>query len=628
MALDGIVTKAIVQELQPFIGARVGKIYQPSTHDLIFTLRGAVGGGKLLLSANPTYPRLHLTERNSINPAEAPMFCMLMRKHCEGGTIESITQVGMERIIHITIRTRDELGDVSAKKIIIELMGRHSNIILTELSTGTIIDGIHHVTPSISSYRVVMPGAAYTEPPQQHKLNPLDIGQDGFIALMASAEEAALYAAEHPEEPEEMIEGEIAGLLASLEEPQADGSGGPSPSDDPVGWMVHAFNGMSPLIAGEIVFRCKELRSGEGLDYGNAAASPELLWEAFHSVMGPVQALQFSPVSGLNAKGKPVFSAIPLRLPGENVKQYSSISLCLEDYYGDKAEKDTVKQRVSDLIRFLGNERSKNVKKLANLQKDLDEAQDADQFRIWGELLFASLHTLSKGDKEAKLVNYYDENQAEITVPLDPLLSPTDNAQRYFKKYNKYKNSLRVIGEQLIKTHEEIAYMETLQQQLAHASLNDIEEIREELVSQGYLRDRSKKGKKKKKPTRPTLQVFTSSEGIDIYVGKNNLQNEYVTNRMASANDTWLHTKDIPGSHVVIRSEEFGDPTLEEAAQLAAYYSQAKQSSSVPVDCTLIRYVRKPSGAKPGFVIYDHQRTLFVTPDEERIKSLVNVLRS
>ncbi|MEK3685719.1 Rqc2 family fibronectin-binding protein [Paenibacillus sp. FSL R10-2736] len=628
MALDGIVTKAIVHELQSFIGARVSKIYQPSTHDLIFTLRGAGGGGKLLLSANPTYPRLHLTERSTINPAEAPMFCMLMRKHCEGGTIESITQVGMERIIHITIRTRDELGDVSAKKIIIELMGRHSNIILTELSTGTIIDGIHHVTPSISSYRVVMPGAAYTEPPQQHKLNPLGISQAAFISLMASAEVAALYAAEHPEEPEEdMIEGEIAGLLASLEEPKADGSGGPSPSADPTGWLVHAFNGLSPLIAGEIVHRYKAL-GGDAQEFSSGVNHPDQLWEAFNSVMEPVRELRFSPVSGLNAKGKPIFSAIPLKLMGGKVKQYSSISTCLEDYYGDKAEKDTVKQRVSDLIRFLGNERGKNIKKLANLQKDLDEAQDADQFRIWGELLFASLHTLNKGDKTAKLVNYYDENQAEITVPLDPLLSPTDNAQRYFKKYNKYKNSLRVIGEQLLKTHEEIAYMETLQQQLAHASLNDIEEIREELVSQGYLRDRSKKGKKKKKATRPTLQVFTSSEGIDIYVGKNNLQNEYVTNRLASANDTWLHTKDIPGSHVVIRSEEFGDATLEEAAQLAAYFSQAKQSSSVPVDSTLIRYIRKPSGAKPGFVIYDHQRTLFVTPDEERIKGLASVLRS
>ncbi|UQZ36323.1 hypothetical protein C2I18_24025 [Paenibacillus sp. PK3_47] len=627
MALDGIVTRAIVHELQPFTGARVGKIYQPNTHDLIFILRGAGGGGKLLLSANPTYPRLHLTERSTINPAEAPMFCMLMRKHCEGGTIESITQVGMERIIHINIRTRDELGDVSAKKIIIELMGRHSNIILTDLSTGTIIDGIHHVTPSISSYRVVMPGAAYTEPPQQHKLNPLETGKEAFLALMTSAEEAALLSEDLEEEPEEMIEGEIAGLLRSLEEPKAAGTGGPAPSADPAGWIVHAFSGISPLIAGEIVTRAAKV-SPEAASESGGPLEPAALWEAFRSVMVPVKDFAFAPIIGHNAKGKSIFSAVPLTLNNDPVKQYSSISTCLEDYYGDKAERDTVKQRVSDLIRFISNERGKNVKKLANLQKDLEEAEDADQYRIWGELLFASLHTLNKGDKEAKLINYYDEEQKEITIPLDPLLTPSDNAQRYFKKYNKYKNSLLIIDEQLTKTHEEIAYMETLLQQLAHASLNDIEEIRDELVSQGYMRDRSKKGKKKKKTTRPTLQVYTSSEGIDIYVGKNNLQNEYVTNRLASANDTWLHTKDIPGSHVVIRSETFGDATLEEAAQLAAYYSQAKQSSSVPVDCTLIRHVRKPSGAKPGFVIYDHQKTLFVTPDEERIKSLPNALKS
>lgn len=629
MALDGIVTRAIVHELQSFIGARIGKIYQPNTHDLIFTLRGSGGGGKLLLSANPTYPRLHLTERSSINPSEAPMFCMLMRKHVEGGTIESISQVGMERIIHINIKTRDELGDVSAKKIIIELMGRHSNIILTDLNTGTIIDGIHHVTPSISSYRIVMPGIAYTEPPQQHKLNPLEIRKERFIELISAAEEAALLEDAEPEtEPEEIIEGEIANLIKQPEEePKADGSGGPSPSADPVGWMVHAFSGMSPLIAGDIVLRYRNADAQDN-EQGNGAEFAILLWEAFNSVMEPVREFKFSPVSGANAKGKMIFSAIPLTILEEKAKHYDSMSQCMEDYYGDKAERDTVKQRVSDLIRFLSNERSKNVKKLANLQKDLDEAQDADRYRIWGELLFASLHAVSKGAKEASLINYYDENQAEVVIPLDPLLSPSDNAQRYFKKYNKYKNSLRVIDEQLIKTHEEIAYMESLLQQLAHASLNDIEEIRDELVSQGYLRDRSKKGKKKKKVTRPTLQVFTSSEGIDIYVGKNNLQNEYVTNRLASPNDTWLHTKDIPGSHVVIRSEQFGDATLEEAAQLAAYFSQAKQSSSVPVDCTLIRHVRKPSGSKPGFVIYDHQKTLFVTPDEDKIKSLPNTLKS
>ncbi|WP_410511615.1 NFACT RNA binding domain-containing protein [Paenibacillus sp. BR2-3] len=615
MALDGIVTRSIVHELQACVGARIGKIYQPSSHDLIFILRGG-GAGKLLLSANPTYPRIHFTERNTINPTEAPMFCMLMRKHCEGGTIENISQVGMERIIHITIRTRDELGDVSAKKIIIELMGRHSNIILTDLTSGTIIDGIHHVTPSISSYRIVMPGFAYTEPPQQHKLNPLEIGQKEFLSLISSAEEAALQENSDNEESAQVEE-----------EPKADGSGGPAPSVDPVGWIVHAFSGISPLIAGEIVQR---YRNFEALNINTQSnpKNPVMLWEAFNSIMEQVRRNQFSPVTGANAKGKLIFSAIPLTLLEEPVKEFSSISQCMEDYYGDKAERDTVKQRVSDLIRFLGNERSKNIKKLAKLQEDLDEAQEADRYRIWGELLFASLHTLSKGDTTATLVNYYDENQAEIAIPLDPLLGPSDNAQRYFKKYNKYKNSLLVIDEQLIKTHEEIAYMESLLQQLAHASLNDIEEIRDELVGQGYLRDRNKKGKKKKKATRPTLQVFTSSEGVDIYVGKNNLQNEYVTNRLASPNDTWLHTKDIPGSHVVIRSEQFGDATLEEAAQLAAYFSQAKQSSSVPVDSTLIRHVRKPSGSKPGFVIYDHQKTLFVTPDEARIKSLPSTLKS
>ncbi|ASA21038.1 Rqc2 family fibronectin-binding protein [Paenibacillus donghaensis] len=620
MALDGIVTRAIVHELQAFTGARIGKIYQPSTHDLIFILRG-FGGGKLLLSANPTYPRLHLTERSSLNPSDAPMFCMLLRKHCEGGTIESITQVGMERIIHISIKSRDELGDLSAKTIIIELMGRHSNIILTDQATGTIIDGIHHVTPSISSYRVVMPGVSYTEPPQQHKLNPLAVGKEQFVQLIAAAEEAALLeGAEEESEPEEVIEGELANLLKSLEEQPADGSGGPSPSGNPVGWMVHAFSGMSPLIAGEIMLRFKE--SGGAYDGPFGEDFPLRLWEAFDTVMEPVRACRFTPVAGPSSKGKMIFSAVPLLQIQENAKPYSSISECMEDYYGDKAERDTVKQRVSDLIRFLGNERSKNIKKLTNLKKDLDEAQDAERYRIWGELLFASLHAVSKGDKSASLVNYYDENQAEIVIPLDPLLSPSDNAQRYFKRYNKYKNSLRVIDEQLTRTHEEIAYMESLLQQLAHASLHDIEEIRDELVTQGYLRDRSKKTKKKKKSAKPILQVFTSSEGIDIYVGKNNLQNEYVTNRLASPNDTWLHTKDIPGSHVVIRSEQFGDATLEEAAQLAAFFSQAKQSSSVPVDCTLIRYVRKPSGSKPGFVIYDHQKTLFVTPDEDLIRRL------
>ncbi|MNM14754.1 hypothetical protein D3C81_249720 [compost metagenome] len=620
MALDGIVTRAIVSELQATVGQRISKIYQPGDHDLVFTLRGAGGGGKLILSANPTYPRVHFTDRSTPNPPEAPMFCMLMRKHCEGGVIEAVTQVGMERIIYIDIRQRDELGDLSSKKIIIELMGRHSNIILTDSAAGTIIDGIHHVTPAISSYRIVMPGFAYTQPPEQHKRSPLEVTTSEFIELVLDAENK-------PAEPADFI----------LDETESPKPAPKLPSKDPVGWIVETFSGVSPLIAQEIVHRARTDRNGEAAESGLSGTPAESgfgitrakeLADAFESVMEPVRSGRFAPVTGTNAKGKLIFSAIPLTLLEGTVKQYESISACMEDYFGDKSERDTVKQKVSDLIRFLTNERSKNIKKLDNLQSDLDEAADAEDYRIKGELLFASLHMLSKGDKEARLTNYYDENQGEIAISLDPLLSPSDNAQRYFKKYNKYKNSLSVIEEQLEKTQEEIAYMEGLLQQLDHASLNDIEEIREELVAGGYLRERGKKGKKKKKPTRPTLQVFTSSEGVEIYVGKNNLQNEYLTNRLSGPNDTWLHTKDIPGSHVVIRSEKFSEATLSEAAQLAAYFSQAKHSSGVPVDTTLIRHVRKPSGSKPGFVIYDHQRTLFITPDESVVKGLSSTLKN
>ncbi|NMO94663.1 Rqc2 family fibronectin-binding protein [Paenibacillus lemnae] len=587
MALDGIVTRAVVHELQACVGARINKIYQPSDRDIVLHLRTRNGNAKLLLSANPTYPRVHLTQETFVNPTEAPMFCMLMRKHCENGAIEEISQVGMERIIHITIRQRDELGDMSIKKIIIELMGRHSNIILQDPSSQTILDGIHHVTPAISSFRVIMPGFGYTEPPQQHKLNPMDTDYTAFKESWLS----------RPED------------------------------DQTVSWLVNTFSGFSPLAAQEIVHRATISSSGNMPDI-QGQDEYKALWDAYHDVTDPIRKHQYSPVTGENQKGKPVFSVIPLTmLPGE-LQHYETISLCMEDYYGEKAQRDTVKQKVSDLLRFLQNERAKNVKKLDNLQQDLEEAGDADRYRISGELLFANLHQIQKGDKAAELTNFYDEEQSTVTVQLDPLLSPSDNAQRYFKKYNKYKNSLSVIHEQLGKTREEITYMDNLLQQLSHASLNDIDEIRDELVQQGYLRDRGRKTKKKKKNDKPTLHVYTSSEGIELYVGKNNLQNEYVTNRLASSNDTWLHTKDIPGSHVVIRSDRYGEETLQEAAQLAAYHSQAKESSSVPVDYTLIRHVRKPNGSKPGFVIYDNQKTLFVTPDEQLIRSLAVTVKN
>jgi predicted ribosome quality control (RQC) complex YloA/Tae2 family protein len=602
MALDGLVLHAIVHELQTCLGGRINKIHQHSENDILLHIRAQGQNLKLLLSANPTYPRIHLTDQQFLNPMDAPMFCMLLRKHCENGVIESVQQIGMERIIHLQIRQRDELGDVSSKTIIIEIMGRHSNIVVIDTNSGIILDGIHHVTPSISSYRVIMPGSRYVAPPAQHKINPLEV-------LDKKQFDVAL-----TEEPELSLEQQIEASLNPTVEKQ------PEKLEQ---CIVASFNGLSPLAAREIIFR-----SGQPADVIVQEANLATLWEAFYSMMRQVREHSYTPnIVEDSRSGKLFFAVMPLTHINGQVTQFPTACDCLEGFYGDKAERDAVKQRVSDLLRFLHNERNKNVKKLEKLQETLNDAKDADQYRILGELLTTSLHHVTKGDKELETINYYDENQAAIRIPLDPFLTPSDNAQRYFKKYTKMKNSLKIVEEQIAQTHQEILYLEALLQQLGVASLQDIEEIRDELTEQGYLKDRSKKQRKKKKPTKPALSCFTSSEGIAIYVGKNNTQNEYLTNRLASSSDIWLHTKDIPGSHVVIRGETHSDETLLEAAQLAAYFSQAKASSQVPVDYTLIKHVHKPSGSKPGFVIYVNQKTLFVTPDENKIKQMKVIVK-
>jgi predicted ribosome quality control (RQC) complex YloA/Tae2 family protein len=373
---------------------------------------------------------------------------------------------------------------------------------------------------------------------------------------------------------------------------------------------------VSPLIAKEIIYRAQ------------TDQEVELIWDAFSELMTQIRNHQYTPTLVTKKEtGKAYFSVVELtHLTGE-IERFDTVSECLEAFYGDKAGRDTVKQRMSDLLRFLQNEKNKNIKKLDKLAETLEEAKDADKWRVLGELLTSSMHLFKKGDSSVEAINYYDEGQQTVSVALDPLLTPSQNAQRYYKKYAKSKNSLIVVEEQLSNTHTEIAYLESLLQQIADASLADIVEIREELVEQGYIRDRTKKKNKKKKIEKPNVAFFTSSEGIPIYVGKNNTQNDYLTNRLAQSSDTWLHTKDIPGSHVVIRAAAFGEKTLLEAAQLSAFYSQAKESSQVPVDYTQIRHVHKPNGAKPGFVIYDHQKTLFVTPDEQSIKQMQSLIK-
>lgn len=571
MAFDGLVVRAVVHELQAYVGGKLHKIHQPNEHDLVLTLRARGRTSKLLLSANPTYPRFHITERPHPNPLEAPMFCMLLRKYCENGLIESIEQAGMERIVHFRIRHRDELGDMKSKLIVFELMGRHSNIILLDPETGTVLDAIRRVTPAVSSYRLIVPGSSYVAPPAQGKQNPLEADLQDVSVLLS------------------------------------DGLAEGAPIEETAKRLVQHFEGISPLAAKAVIA-------------GHSDPA-----EAFVTAMEQIRSHRYVPNIATNGpRGKSAFSVVPLdALPGEK-KIFTSVSECLEHYYGDKAEADRVRQLTADLAKLLQNEKQKNERKLKKLRDTLEEARDADRFRIYGELLNAHLHLFQRGDESAEVVNYYDENQETLTIPLDPLLTPSENAQRYFKKYQKMKNSLQVIMEQIDQTEKEIRYLDTLLQQLEHAGLADIEEIRAELAEGGYIKKgpAGQKSKRRRKTDAPQVHKYISSEGIPIYVGKNNKQNDYITNKLARPNDTWLHTKDIPGSHVVIRSETYGEATLEEAANLAAYFSKGKESSLVPVDYTLIRHVKKPSGAKPGFVIYEKQKTLFVTPDESKVRAM------
>ncbi len=618
MALDGLVTHALVEQLQLLSGAKINKIHQPSPYDVILNIRYQGQNGKLLLSANPTYPRLHLSEQTFVNPMDAPMFCMLLRKHCENGTIDRIEQIGTERIIHIHINHRDELGDIRAKVIVVELMGRHSNIILLDPLTQMIMDGIQHVTPAISAHRIVMPGSRYVDPPDQKKANPLHTSREQFRVDMIERMN---------QKPEEDLRGLGDGLdLEELMKLEAERHIEPPPIiKDAQFWLqaiVNTYTGISPLIARELVHRSILALQSSQQELVNVDETIVLdtLGVHFSELINQILNNTIVPNIVMLPSGKSSFSITELTHLSGVVTTYPSISECLEAFYGNRAERDTVKQRVTDLWKLVQNNRAKNISKLEKLKDTIDDAKDADRFRILGELLTASMHLIKRGDKQIEVLNYYDENQAMIVIPLDPQLSPSDNAQRFFRRYSKMKNSIVTVEEQLAATHQEILYMDTLLQQLGIATMADISEIREELVEQGYLRHRGKKLKRKKKNDKPTITCFTSTEGIPIYVGKNNIQNEYVTNRLAQSSDTWLHTKDIPGSHVVIRSTQFNDETLLEAAMLSAYYSQAKESSQVPVDYTLIRHVRKPSGAKPGYVIYDRQKTLFVTPDEKRIK--------
>ncbi|KGP71381.1 Rqc2 family fibronectin-binding protein [Pontibacillus yanchengensis] len=565
MSFDGVVTRAISHELQETITpGRIMKIYQPTQTELVFTIRSKGKNHSLLLSAHPSYARMHLTEEKYQNPKEPPMFCMLLRKHLVGGFIESIEQVDMERIIRISVRSKDEIGDEKTKTFIVEIMGKHSNLILVEEEREMILDCIKHVSPSQNSYRTLLPGHSYKLPPDQGKYNPVTLDSDTFIRKLDFN----------------------AGKLDKQ--------------------VMNVCMGFSPMIAKELVHR-----SGLG--------SSERYRQTFEEIQATLQNHDYAPQIFRGQKEQ--FYVLPLYSKQDENENYSTVSHMLDAYYSGKAERDRVKQQAGDLARFLKNERDKNERKIKKHYETLEKAENAFEYQKFGELLTAHMHLVKPGDKAVTVVDYYDPEQPEVTIELNPNKSPSENAQSFFQTYGKMKKSKEVVQHEITKARQEITYLEQLIQQIDSAREEDIEEIREELREEGYVKARPQQ-KKKKKPQKPQPDQFISSDGTIILVGKNNKQNEYVTNRMANRHDIWLHTKDIPGSHVVIRDSDPSEDTLLEAAQLAAYFSKSRSSSSVPVDYTLIRHVKKPNGAKPGFVTYDNQKTLFVTPNESMVRSL------
>ncbi|HWI49681.1 MAG TPA: NFACT RNA binding domain-containing protein [Rummeliibacillus sp.] len=561
MAYDGLFTLAMTKELQQLVTGRIAKVHQPNAQEIILTIRANGTNHKLLFSIHSSYARVHLTEQSVENPAEPPMFCMLLRKHIEGGFIESIKQIDGDRIIVMTITSKNEIGDPITRELHAEIMGRHSNLILVEQDTQKIVDSLKHLPPAMNSYRTVLPGQVYVAPPAQDKVNPTKV----------TAEQLQTYFATEKTEQE----------------------------------IVQHFTGFSPLHSNEFLYRVRESCKSEVdlfpvfiEEFNNGGSQPTYI-----EVNGKTQ---FSPIALTHLEGKPT--------------TYPTLSTLLDRVFFARAERDRVKQQAGDLERWLQNEINKLKLKLKKLQKDLNQASKLDQYQLFGELLMANLYNFEKGQKEITVVNYYDENGAVVKIPLSERKTPIENAQSYYTKYNKAKNALIMVQQQIDKTNEDLAYFEMLSQQVQQASPHDIEEIREELAEQGFMKMRA--SKRRKKPTKPAPEEFISTTGTRISVGKNNKQNDYLTFKIARKSEIWLHTKDIPGSHVVIHDSAPDEQTLREAATLSAYFSKARDSSSVPVDYTEVRQVKKPSGAKPGFVIYFEQKTLYVTPDEELVMRL------
>ena len=586
MPFDGVLTNCIAKELNAELaGARVDKIHMPEKDEVLIALRGINGNCKLLINVNSSMVRVHLTTAKKENPNSPPMFCMLLRKYLVGGRILSISSYGYERVLIFEVESSNELGDRSIKKLIVEIMGKHSNIILIN-SGGTIIDSIFHIDSSISSKREVMPARPYEWPPSQNKISPKDLNQEIIL------------------ENFKMGKGKIEKVILDL------------------------ILGFSPVLSKEACFRANMPPQTEI----ETLETPQLLLLAQQTtkLIGEITNCQWDPAVYFsdNQKVKPIdFHCVKLSRINDYEKM-DTTNHALDTYFNSKIFDDKLKQSKMALMKVVSSNQDRCEKKLALQQLSIKESSSFDVNRKLGDILTANIHQLSSGLENVELPDFYSEDESLIKIELDKNLTPQRNAQRYYKKYNKLKKTFEQGNLHATETRRENEYLESLEEAINQANNDDdLGEIRLELTSQNYMSASRRKDKKDKnsKVVISTPNEYLSTDGFTIYSGKNNRQNDLLTLKSSRPDDLWLHTQKIPGSHVIIktRGKQITDRTLEEAAVVSAWNSRAKNSSKVLVDYTQVRNVKKPNGAKPGMVTYEKFKTIIVTPDEKIIKKII-----
>ncbi len=541
------------------------------------------GNVKLLLSANQSHPRAQLTALNRENPDAPPMFCMLLRKHLTGGRILSVEQPHLERIVELRLEVLDELGDRKERRLILEAMGRRANLVLVD-DQGRIVDCLRRVDGDMSAQRQLLPGLFYRLPPAMEKADPTALDGGEWLRRVEQAP-------------------------------------GESRVDH---WLLDTFGGWSPLVCREIAFR-----AGGRVDVTFDELGPQgriRVGEAAEALLKTVRENNFTPTVISVEKRPKDFTFFPAEQYEEagECTAYPTFSALMDRFYEQRENQERIRQKGQDLIRSVTNARDRTARKIANQQRELDATQDRERLRQFGDIITSNLHTMERGMATLRALDFYDPEGAEVDIKLDPLLTPQQNAAKYYKEYNKAKTAEEMLTIQLKKGRRELDYLNSVLENITLAEgERDLQEIRQELADTGYLR-RQIKGKDKGRRLSPKPMEFRSTAGLRISVGKNNVQNDLLTCKQAFKSDIWFHTQKIHGSHVILccQGQEVPEEDLLQAARLAACFSQAKDSANVPVDCAAVRYVKKPAGARPGMVVYTTCQTLLADPDEELVKRL------